>query len=92
MQGIKLHRAIKQMRSLSQVGATFSFTFCSYNSKTGKSNGFKTVESAVLRRGLKNAKGMKSEVLIAYTDIKTNQNRQFNMALLMRFNAQKIIP
>lgn len=92
MQGIKLHEAIKRMRSLSQVGATFSFSFCSYNSKTKTSDGFKTVDKAVLRKGLKEAVGVKSEVLIAYTDLNTDKPRMFNMALLMTFNGHKIIP
>lgn len=88
---IKLYDALKRMRTLTDLGIPFSFTFLSYNDTTGLSDGFKTINKAQLRKGYRNDQSDKADILIGYVN-GYDKNRWFYLPLLMRFNGYTIKP
>lgn len=80
------------MRQLTEFGIPFSFEFFSYNSTKDESDGYKVVEKAMLRMGLRQDQSDKSHILIAYVNYKEDTNRFFYLPLLMKFNGIQIIP
>lgn len=86
------YEALKKMRQLTDLGIPFSFTFFSYNSTTDTSAGYKQVDKALLRLGLRKDQSNKSESLIAYTDHTNDKSRFFNLPLLITFNGINIKP
>ena len=92
---MELHKrsdAIKQMRQLSEAGVPFSFSFLSYSRTKDQSNGFKFVAKAILRKGYRKNQSDLADDIIAYTDLTTKQDRQFNECLLLSFNNHKLKP
>lgn len=91
---IKLRDAIKRMRELSKANVPFSFSFISYSNKLNKSDGLKTVDNAILRKGYRNDQSDYANILIAYTsfDNQDEADRHFYLPLLMTFNQFKVIP
>ena len=89
---IKLYDVIKRMRQLSEINVPFSFEYITCDLTKGKSNGLKKVDKALLRKGMSTDRSVKSETLIGYTDMATNQPRWFYLPLLMKFNGHPITP
>jgi hypothetical protein len=88
---IKLRDAIKQMRRMSSLNIPFSFSYITYSEQTQSSDGLKTVDKGLIRKGYRSNQSDKSNLLIAYTDYSSNEDkRQFYLPLLMTFNNQLI--
>jgi hypothetical protein len=83
---IKLFDAVKKMRQLSDAGVPFSFEYASYNATKRVSNGIKTVDKALLRKGLHKDKSDKADILIAYHNYNNETDRLFYLPLLTKFN------
>ena len=80
-----IYNALHSMKVLSEVDAPFSITFLTYNRTKRNSNGFRTVEGALLRPALKN-----NPMLVSYTDLSDNSAKFFYLPLLVEFNQNKI--
>jgi|JI7StandDraft_1071085.scaffolds.fasta_scaffold432470_1 hypothetical protein len=87
---IHINDAIIKMRQLTEMSVPFSIEFYSYNSTKKVSDGYKKVESCLLRQGLRKDNSDKSEILIAYYDYNKNKNGFFNLPLLMKLNGYTI--
>lgn len=93
MEYIKLRDAIKRMRQLTNANVPFSFSFISYSESLQKSDGYKEVHNAVLRKGYRSDQSDYSNILIAYTAFnKEEDNRHFYLPLLMTFNNMIVLP
>jgi len=91
--GITAHQAIRRMKELSEIGVSFSFTYQSLNNTKGNSDGFKTVNKAMLRKSMREDQSDLSHQLISYIDIDNgNAPRQFYLCLLLQFNEHTIKP
>lgn len=88
---IKLYDALKRMRTLTDLGIPFTFTFLSYNNASGTSNGFKEVANAQLRKGYRDDQSDKADLLIGYVN-QYDGSRWFYLPLLMKFNGYTIKP
>lgn len=88
---IKLYDALKRMRTLTELGIPFTFSFLSYNNTTGKSDGFKDVSNAQLRKSYRDDQSEKSRLLIGYVN-QHDGNRWFYLPLLIKFNGYTIKP
>lgn len=86
-----LYDAIKEMRRLSAEGGEFSFTFMSYNSAEGTSEGIVEVSHARLRNREKADHHREAEIVEAYLDLDTMLPRRFYQPLLMSFNGKKVV-
>lgn len=86
-----LYDAIKEMRRLSSEGKSFSFTFMSYNSSKGTSEGIVSVQHGRLRKRERAEFHADAEMVEAYTDLDTMADRRFWQPLLMTFNGEKVI-
>jgi len=87
---VKLYDAINEMRRLSKEGTPFSFSFMSYNSSKGTSDGVVYVRRArtMSREALEFNRY--AEMQERYMDLDTMQPRRFWHPLLMTFNGEKI--
>lgn len=88
---IKLHDALKRMRTLTDLGIPFSFKFLSYNATTRTSDGFKEVSNAQLRKSYRDDQSKKADLLIGYVN-QHDGNRWFYLPLLIKFNGYTIKP
>jgi hypothetical protein len=79
------------MRTLTDLGIPFSFTFLSYNTKNNTSDGFKEVNNAQLRKGYRDDQSDKADLLIGYVN-QHDGNRWFYLPLLIKFNGYIIKP
>lgn len=91
MQTITLYDAIKQMRTLSQQGRSFSFSHVTYNRNSVTCNGIRTVESALLRPAAREDKVKDSNFKIFYTDLETGEPRVAWQMLIITFNNMKVV-
>lgn len=90
---IKLRDAIASMRALTRINVPFSFGYISYSEDLKSSDGYKSVDKALLRSGYRDDQSKKSRLLIAYTDYTDeDKHRQFYLPLLMMFNNKRILP
>ena len=89
---MKLGKAIKIMRELTDRNVPFSIGFISCDTTRGKSDGYKVVDKVLLRKGYSKLYSKKHNSIIAYTDVATDKDRNFYLPLLMMFNGQKIQP
>jgi hypothetical protein len=90
---IKLREALKRMRALSEINVPFSITFATYSEETQSSNGYKTVNQALIRPGYRENQSDYHNMLIAYSDYDNKEsNRQFYVAILLIFNNYIVIP
>jgi len=87
---MKLYDAIDEMRKLTVLRISFSFSFMSYNSHTRKSDGVVEVRTARLRKRVKKEHHRYAEIVEAYLNRDTGEPRYFYHALLMTFNGQII--
>lgn len=89
---MKLKDALSTMRELTKRNVPFSIGFFSCNTTNLSSDGYKEVESVLLRKGYSQKHSDKHNTLIAYTNTITNEDRQFYIPLLMKFNGNIIEP
>ena len=87
---MELFDAIRRMRELSRKNETFSFSFMSYNSSAGRSEGIVEVRHARLRARAKETHHRHAEIIEEYIDIDTGRARHFYQPLLMSFNGEKV--
>lgn len=93
MNSITPSQAVARMRTLTDLGITFSFSFMSYSSTIGKSNGIKRISKALLRKGYRVDQSSIAKQLIGYIDYtNVDANRTFHLPLLLSFNEYKIQP
>lgn len=85
-----LYEAIKEMRRLSSEGKNFSFTFMSYNSSEGRSDGIIAVHHARLLKRERVENHKDAEIVEAYINLDTMDARRFYQPLLMTFNGEKV--
>lgn len=78
------------MRQLTAKGCSFSMSFMSYNSTSGKSEGVVEVARARLRKKADAKMYKNADVLIPYEDLNTGKARQFYLPCLMSFNGEKV--
>lgn len=90
-QTIKLYKALKRMRLLTELGIPFTFTFLSYNATDKTSSGFKNIRNAQLRKGYRNDQSDKAQILIGYVN-EYDCNRWFYLPLLVKFNGIQVKP
>lgn len=88
---MNVYEAIEKMRKLSAAGESFSFTFMSYNSSTGKSDGVVEVRHGMLRARQSADYNKNAEYMESYIDLDTGEYRQFWQPLLMTFEGEKTI-
>ncbi len=87
---MEIFEAIRHMRELSRRNASFSFSFMSYNSTSGRSDGVVEVRHARLRARAQEAHHRHAEIVEEYINIDTGEPRHFYQPLLMSFNGEKI--
>lgn len=90
-QTIKLYDALKRMRRLTELGVPFTFSFLSYNTTNGTTDGFKDITNAQLRKGYRDDQSDKADILIGYVN-GNDRNRWFYLPLLIKFNGYTIKP
>lgn len=88
---MNVYEAIEKMRKLSAAGESFSFTFMSYNSSAGKSDGIVEVRHGMLRTRQSADYNKNAEYMESYIDLDTGEYRQFWQPLLMTFEGEKTI-
>lgn len=76
------------MRELSRKNEAFSFSFMSYNSSAGRSEGIVEVRHARLRARAKETHHRHAEIIEEYID--TGRAHHFYQPLLMSFNGEKV--
>jgi len=86
------YQAVKRMRELTNVGLCFSMEFLTYSKSTGRCNGVKKVNKAMLRKSMRADQSELALQLIEYTDIDNNKDRHFHLPLLIKFNNYTINP
>lgn len=87
---MKLYDAIDEMRRLSREGKPFSFSFMSYNSSQGTSDGVVHVRKARTMKREALEFNRNAEMQERYLDLDTMQPRRFWHPLLMTFNGEKV--
>lgn len=88
---IYLFDALAMMRKLTKIGVPFSIEFKTYSKKRNTTDGFRRVDRALLRPGLRADQSDLSETLIAFTEYPTEQPKFFHLQLLDSFNDYKIV-
>lgn len=88
---MNVYEAIEKMRKLSAAGESFSFTFMSYNSSAGKSDGVVEVRHGMLRARQSTDYNKNAEYMEFYIDLDAGEYRQFWQPLLMTFEGEKTI-
>lgn len=78
------------MRDLSEKGQSFSFSFMSCNMSEGRSDGIVNVSHARLRARESGKFNRYAEMMEAYTNLDTMEQRHFYQPLLMTFNGEKV--
>lgn len=87
---MKLYDAINEMRRLSHEGKPFSFSFMSYNSSKGTSDGVVYVRQGRTMMRERLDFNQNAEQQERYMDLDTMQPRRFWHPLLMTFNGEKV--
>ena len=87
---MNVFEAIKRMRELTEDGKSFSFSFMSYDSSRGKSDGVIYVRNAKLRKRESLEHHRYADMIEAYTDLDTMEPRRFYHTLFMTFNGEKL--
>lgn len=87
---IYLFDALKMMIRLTEIGVPFSMEYKSYSKTRHETNGFRYVERALLRPGLRSDQSDLAETLIAFTEYPSGLPKFFHLSLLVSFNDKKI--
>lgn len=85
-----VYEAIDKMRRLSSEGKTFNFSFMSCNLSAGTSEGVVYVPHARLRKRECREHHLHADMVEAYINLDTMENRRFYQPLLMTFNGEKV--
>jgi len=78
--------ALKRMHEQTNAGVPFKISYYTYSEEACTGGECRTIDKVLLRKGLREDKSMKAPTLVSYTDLKTNQPRQFNICLLISLN------
>lgn len=87
---MKLYEAIDEMRRLSKEGIPFSFTYMSYNSTKGTSDGIVHVQQARLIKRESEQFNKFTEDQERYYNLTTGEVRRFWHPLLMFLNGETV--
>lgn len=87
---VPLANAIKEMKALTKKGQAFAIQFVSFSISTGKSEGLKVVQNAVLRNPPALKDDQYREFKLYYFDVETQTNGQLWLPCLLEFNNQEI--
>ena len=87
---MRLYDAIAEMRRLSKEKIPFSFTYMSYNSTTGKSEGIIHVQQARLVKREDEKYNRYAEDQERYYNLTTGEVRRFWHPLLMFLNGETV--
>lgn len=87
---MKLYDAIAEMRRLSKEGVPFSFTYMSYNSTKGTSDGVIHVQQARLAKRESEKFNRYAEDQERYYNLTIGEVRRFWHPLLMFLNGEKV--
>lgn len=87
---MKLYEAIDEMRRLSKEGIPFSFTYMSYNSTKGTSDGIVHVQQARLIKRESEQFNKFAEDQERYYNLTTGEVRRFWHPLLMFLNGETV--
>lgn len=80
------------MRDLTEMGIPFAFSFVSWNSTKGTTEGVKCIEKAMLRPGYRNDQSTLADELIGYIEYPSGKQRFFRAHLLVNFNGHDVTP
>lgn len=84
-----VYQAIAEMRRLSALGKSFSFTFMSYSEERGHSHGI--VDVAKARLGVRDKSSVKnSDIMLTYVNLNTGEQRRVYQPLIMMFQGKKL--
>ena len=89
---MKIWDAIHEMRRLSKENKPFSFSFMSYNSTEGTSEGVVLVRRARLLMRENKKYNRNAEDMERYLNLDTGEARRFWHPLLMTFEGEKVTP
>jgi len=87
---IYLFDAIAMMRKLTRIGVPFSFEYKTLSTQKGITNGFRSVERALLRPGLRKDQSNLADELIAFEEFPSGEYKFFHLSLLVNFNGRNI--
>tara|TARA_B100002049_G_scaffold159037_1_gene118955 strand:- start:650 stop:934 length:285 start_codon:yes stop_codon:yes gene_type:complete len=87
---VKAYKALERMREATTSNVPFSFEYISCNETNATSEGLKRVERAVLRTGYSRTKGIKSQSLVAFTNLDTGKPGFFYIPLLMKYKGMRL--
>ncbi len=85
-----IFEAITEMRRLSKLGKTFSFTFMSYSLSRGTSDGIVEVHNARLRNRGQIQYNQFAELQEEYINTNTGEPRRFWHCCLLSLNGQSL--
>lgn len=92
MAEISVYKALDEMRAITNQGKTFSFSFMTYNSTAGKSDGIRHFDKVRVRpRAPKEDKLKNKDLLLFFTNINSDELRRCYYPLIMSFNGQKCV-
>lgn len=87
---MNVYQAISEMRRLTKIGKTFSFTFATFSISRDTGHGITQVRNAKLQSKKSDFKHPHRDFVELYIDPQTGDLRQFYHPLLMSFNGQKV--
>ena len=87
---INIWDAIREMRTMTGKGKTFSMVFMSYDQGRRSSKGVEIINRAKLRPGTKNDNNKNAEFMLNFMDVDKNLPRQMYQICLMEFNGKRI--
>lgn len=87
---MNIWEAIKQMRKLSEENKPFEFSFMSFNSSKGTSDGVVRIRQARLLKRESKEHNRYAEDMESFMDLDTMQPKRFWQPLLMSFNGEKV--
>lgn len=85
-----IYEAIAEMRRLSKLGKSFSFSFMSYSHTRGECNGIVEVHNARLRPRNKVEYNKYAELQEEYINLDTGEPRRFWHCCLLSFNGRSL--
>ncbi|MFZ4705398.1 MAG: hypothetical protein ACOYMF_05260 [Bacteroidales bacterium] len=88
---ISLYQALAEMRKLTAMGRTFSFTHVTYNRHQGSTNGIRQVRKARLRPAAKDDDVVNSQYKLFYYEEDSQQPRNCWQMLILFFNGKKVV-
>ena len=89
---IDIFDAIAQMRELSKLKKSFSFSFMSYYRSKQTTEGIVIVEKGVLRASTHKDNNENADFMMNYKNLLTGKPKQFYQLTLMTFNGMEVTP